>query len=216
MEDHQDRDGRQNQGSDLKAGGRERGKRIQDALAEHQLDLLVCALPKNVLMISGYCPVVGTGVALAFQGGANILLIPEDEADLAMLGWADAVHTFSPASLHRVRTVVEAIEKPLADLIRGRQWRIGYEAGGSSEPASYAAMHLYGGRMSNLIGTCVPQSVLIPADEILTELKGRKTAFEIGRIRTACEIAAEAFVAAARFGWWLKMKSTWPITCATA
>jgi hypothetical protein len=90
------------------------------------------------------------------------------------------------------------------------------QAGGGSEPASYAARHLYGGRMASLLSSCFPQSVLIPADEILTELKGRKTAFEIGRIRTACEIAAEAFVAAARFGWWLKMKSTWPITCATA
>lgn len=198
MEDHQDGDGRQDSGSHLKTSGRERGERIQIALAEHELDLLVCALPMNVVMMSGYWPVVGVGVALAFRGGPIVLLIPADETDLAASGWADAVHAFKPASLERVGTVAEAVEKPLADLAGGQGWRIGYETGGGSEPASYAAMHLYGGGMAGLLGACFPQSVLIPADEILTELRARKTGVEIEHIRTACEIAAGAFAEAAR------------------
>lgn len=138
------------------AAGQERSVRIQDALREHQLDLLVCALPTNVLMMSGYWPVVGAGTALAFRNGPIVLLIPADESDLATLGWADSVHTFKPASLQTVETVADAIEKPLAGLAGGRGWRIGYEAGAISEPASYAAMHLYGGRMASLIGACFP------------------------------------------------------------
>ena len=35
---------------------------IQDALREHRLDAIVCALPANVLMLSGYWPVVGTAI----------------------------------------------------------------------------------------------------------------------------------------------------------
>ena len=182
----------------MTAAGQERGKRIQDALREHQLDLLVCALPANVLMMSGYWPVVGAGTALAFRNGPTVLLIPADESDLATSGWADAVHTFQPGSLQRVETVAEAIEKPLAGLAGGPGWRIGYEAGESSEPASYAAMHLYGGRMAGLLGACFPQPVLVPAHEILADLRARKTAVEIQRIRTACEIAGEAFVEAKR------------------
>jgi Xaa-Pro aminopeptidase len=197
MEDHQDRHGRQNPRSDLSVAGLERGRRIQNALLEYRLDLLVCALPANVLMMSGYWPVVGAGAALAFRGGPIVLLIPADEYDLAARGWADAVHTFKPASLQSVGTVADAIEKPLAALAGGPGWRIGYEAGASSEPASYAAMHLYGGRMASLIGTCFPQSELFPADEILADLRARKTGAEIERIRTTCEIAAEAFVLAA-------------------
>jgi hypothetical protein len=46
----------------LKRSGSERKRRIQAALAERQLDLLVCALPMNVLMISGYWPAVRIGV----------------------------------------------------------------------------------------------------------------------------------------------------------
>jgi Xaa-Pro aminopeptidase len=94
--------------------------------------------------------------------------------------------------------VADAIEKPLANLADGRGWRIGYEAGPTSEPASYAAMHLYGGEMAHLLAACFPQSALIPADEILMELRARKTKVEIERIRTACEIAGGAFAETAR------------------
>jgi Xaa-Pro aminopeptidase len=180
------------------SAGSERRNRIQNALRENQLDLLVCALPANVLMMSGYWPVVGTGVALAFRGGPLVLLIPEDEIDLTASAWADAVRSFEPATLRKVGTPAEAIEKPLSELAKGRGWRIGYEAGASSEPASYAAMHLYGGGMAGLIGACFPQSVLVPADEMLTELRARKTAVEIDRIHRACEIAGRAFAEAAR------------------
>jgi Xaa-Pro aminopeptidase len=177
----------------LSAAGRERTDRIQNALREYGIDLLVCALPSNVLMMSGYWPVVGTGVALAFSGGPISLLIPEDEADLTASGWADEVHTFKPASLQSVNTPADSIRTQLADLAGDRRWRIGYEGGASSEPASYAAMYLYGGRMASLLATCSPGSVPIPADDMLTELRARKTKTEIERISTACDIARDAF-----------------------
>lgn len=180
----------------MKTSGSERAEQIQTALGEHGIDLLVCALPANVLMASGYWPVVGTGVALAFAKGQIRLLIPEDEAELAASGWADEVHTFQPGSLGKMQTAAEAIEKRLAELAGSGRWRIGYEAGACSEPASYAAMHLYGGGMAALLASCFPEAVLIPADDMLAELRARKTGAEIERIRTACEIARGAFAAA--------------------
>lgn len=180
----------------MKTSGRERAEQIQTALGEHRIDVLVCALPANVLMISGYWPVVGTGVALAFAEGPIRLLIPEDEAELAASGWADEVHTFQPGSLKNMQTAAEAIERPLAELAGGRRWRIGYEAGTCSEPASYAAMHLYGGGMAGLLARCFPDAIPIPADDMLAQLRARKTGAEVERIRTACEIARAAFAAA--------------------
>jgi Xaa-Pro aminopeptidase len=111
---------------------------------------------------------------------------------------------------------VAEIEKPLAKLANGRRWRIGYESGGGSEPSSYAAMHLYGGRMADLMDICFLQSVLIPADEILMELRTRKTGIEIERIRTACEIAGAAFIDAARYGAAGNSELRSPISCAMA
>ena len=96
-------------------------------------------------------------------------------------------------------TVADAIEKPLTGLAGGRGWRIGYETGASSEPASYAAMHLCGERMASLIETCFPESEWIPADEILAVLRARKTRVEVECIRRACGIAGEAFVQGAGF-----------------
>ncbi len=175
----------------------ERRERIRNALGEQQIDALICALPGNVLMMSGYWPVVGTGVAIASADGAIRLLIPEDEADLAASGWADEVRTFHPSSLQTLDTAAEAITKPLSNFASGAPCRIGYEAGAASEPASYSAMHLYGGRMASLLSTCFPHAVLVPADDMLMHLRARKTSEEIRRIRTACTIAAGAFAAAA-------------------
>src|SRR6185437_4975129 len=79
----------------------ERVDRIRSALRENQWDLLVCALPMNVLLLSGYWPVVGTGVAVASSEGKICLLVPEDEKDLARRGWADEIVADRPHCIYR-------------------------------------------------------------------------------------------------------------------
>lgn len=174
----------------------ERVDRIRIALRNNQLDLVICALPKNVLLLSGYWPVVGTGVALVTSDGKVALLVPEDEEDLAKDGWADEVRTFKPGSLDQLITTAQAVRTPLGHLVgsicRGPV-RIGFEAGETSEPASYAAMHLYGGEMQSLLKEALPDSTPLAADEMLADLRARKTDFEIGKLRTACKIAGQAF-----------------------
>ena len=174
----------------------ERVDRIRIALRNNQLDLVICALPKNVLLLSGYWPVVGTGVALVTSDGKVALLVPEDEDDLAKDGWADEVRTFKPGSLDQLITTAHAVRTPLGHLVssiyRGPV-RIGFEGSETSEPASYAAMHLYGGEMQSLLKAAVPDSTPLPADKVLADLRARKTDFEIGKLRTACKIAGQAF-----------------------
>ena len=174
----------------------ERVDRIRRALQDKQWDLLVCALPKNVLLLSGYWPVVGTGVAVASSDGRIRLLVPEDEEDLAKSGWADEVRTFKPGSLQKLTTAAEAIRSPLQELLNGfskEPVRTGFEDRETSEPASYAAMHLYSGTMRPLLGEVLPNATLVPADKELGALRARKTEVEVGQLRTACEIAGKAF-----------------------
>ena len=174
----------------------ERVERIRLVLQEEQWDLLICALPKNVLLLSGYWPVVGTGVAIASSEGRVSLLVPEDEEDLANSGWADEVRTFKPGSLHKIVTAAEAIQSPLRELIESfskSAVSVGFEDGATSEPASYSAMHLYGGAIRTLLEEALPKASLNPADELLSRLRATKTKFEISRLRTACEIAGKAF-----------------------
>ena len=112
-------------------GNSERVDRIRDALRKNKWDLVVCALPMNVLLLSGYWPVVGTGLAVASKEGRISLLVPEDEEDLARQGWADEVRTFKPGSLNEVISTAEAIRAPLkyiAQEFSAEPVRAGFEA----------------------------------------------------------------------------------------
>ena len=175
----------------------ERIDQIRSALRENHWDLLVCALPMNVLLLSGYWPVIGTGVAIAFADGHVSLLVPEDEGDLAKHGWADDVRTFKAGSLDELTTPAKAIHSPLRKLAESSlaaPVRVGFEAQETSEPASYAAMHLYNGTMRTLLEEAIAIATIIPADAALARLRARKTTVEIEQIRTACRVAERAFV----------------------
>ncbi|HLJ15566.1 MAG TPA: Xaa-Pro peptidase family protein [Bryobacteraceae bacterium] len=179
----------------------ERIDRIQSALRENEWDLVVCALPMNVLLFSGYWPVVGTGVVFASCDGRIGLLVPDDEKDLTKHSWANDIRTFQPGSLDKTVTPAEAICAPLRDFAKSFSRgpaRIGFESQEVSEPASYAAMHLYGETMRKLLDQTFDRATLISADEVLADLRAFKTAFEISQIRTACQIAETGFRAGAR------------------
>ncbi len=148
-----------------------------------------------MLLLSGYWPVVGTALVLAGQE-RTILIVPRDEAALAQRGWADEVEQFEPGSLDRLGTVRQAVRDLLASAarqLRVDRGRIGFEADEWYEPASYAAMHLYGAAMKPLLAESLPRAAVESADEMLAELRAVKTPAEIERIRTACRIAAAAF-----------------------
>src|SRR5436305_1543967 len=132
----------------------ERRARNAAALPDAGVDAFICALPQNVLLLTGYWPVLGTSIALATRAGEVALLVPEDEADLARHGWADRVLAFQPAALDRMQSIADAIREPLTKMgaaLSQAQARIGYEAGEASQPAPYAALHVYGAGIIELL-----------------------------------------------------------------
>lgn len=174
----------------------ERIERIKKTLQTANLDALVCTLPTNILMLSGYWPVVGTALAVATREGQVAVLAPPDEEELAQLGWASRIETFQPGSLSKLTTPVEAIHAPLAQLVQNLgigQGRIGYEGTDMFQPASYASMHLYGAAMAGLLAGVMPQATLVDAYYELVQLRASMTPAEIGQMRTACEVAAFGF-----------------------
>src|SRR5574338_1385223 len=120
----------------------ERVERNRQALKDAGIDVLVCSLPMNVLLLSGYWPVVGTSLAVFTSEGRSVVLAPEDEKELAAKGWADEVQTFQTGSLDELKSPVEAVGGPLRQVGSGvgRSSRVGFESATVSEPASYAAM----------------------------------------------------------------------------
>lgn len=157
----------------------ERNDRIREALAEAGLDGVVCALPANVLMLTGYWPVVGTSIAVVGRDGRNAIVAPEDERDLAEP--CAETHTFSSVSQ------AEGVLRRLLRDFGLEHGVVGCESGEIYEPASYASMHLYGRRLMEWLGSPVP------ADDMLARLRSVATPMELDRIRRACRIAALAF-----------------------
>jgi Xaa-Pro aminopeptidase len=173
----------------------ERARRITSSLAGAGMDAFVCALPVNVLLLSGYWPVIGTSVAVATREGTVQLLVPEDEEELAARGRADKVRTFAPGSLSELKSASEAVRAPLCETLKslglGRGSVIGYESGECFEPASYASVHLYGSAIKRMLEE--EFSALAPADGLLARERAALTPHEVGRVRVACRVAEEAF-----------------------
>jgi len=88
------------------------------------MSALVCALPKNVLLLSGYWPVVGTSLVVAGREKI-ILIVPEDERELAAGGWADEIVTFEPGSLNEIRSAGRALSQPLNKALQTLHLRAG-------------------------------------------------------------------------------------------
>lgn len=170
---------------------------IRRAMREEGLTALLCTLPSNVLLTTGYWPVVGTSVVVAGLH-RTIAIVPEDERALAERGWADEVRAFEPGSLERIFGVMDAaaplVREAARDLGLSGE-RVGYEARGAFEPASYVAMHVYGAGTLELLREASPDAQPSGADALLARLKAVKTPREVEGIRAACRIAERAFVA---------------------
>ncbi len=179
------------------ARDRERIERVRDGLREAGLAAVVCAFPSNVLMLSGYWPVVGTSMAVVTAEGELGVVAPEDEKELAERSGADVLLAFQPLSLKDLTPPEESVLQPLQELARKlgiKHGRVGYEAGWMSEPSSYAAMTLYAGETGEMLSQALPKdAVLEPADALLARPRGVKTPTEIERLREACRIAGEGF-----------------------
>jgi Xaa-Pro aminopeptidase len=178
------------------ASGKERIERIKQALSQEFLDALVCTLPTNVLMLSGYWPVVGTAVVVATADGRVAVLAPKDEHELAHEGWADDVRTYSPSSLEHPTTVQEAIHLPLRTLLEEKglsSARIGYEDGGIYEASSYAAMYQFQAGIKDVLEQATQQVQLTSAMGALMRLRSTLTAEEVDQVRQACTLVGQAF-----------------------
>lgn len=178
-------------------GDDERVASIRSALEASSLGGLVCALPSNVLLVSGYWPVIGTSCAVV--GVRNTVVVaPRDEYELARAGWADAIVTYDAGSLENLDPVAQDIREPLRTAIdrAGLEGaRVGVESGAQHEPSTYVGAFRFGPALGELLRD---QGLTpVPADDALSRLRSRVTSREHDAIARACAIARRAFVAGA-------------------
>jgi Xaa-Pro aminopeptidase len=174
----------------------ERVSRILAALRELHLDALVCALPMNVLMLSGYWPVVGTAVAVCTRDGEVWIAAPEAESEFAAAAKPTQLEHFAPGSLKDLGGLPAG--RALAKLWQGpameTKMRVGVETDPATVPVGYSALHIYMSALREFLERELSLT-LVPADAALAQLRAVKTPREIDFIRAACAFAHRGFAA---------------------
>ncbi len=172
---------------------------IERELQARKWDAVVCTLPMNVLMVSGYWPYLGAAIAIATREDKILLLTPTDDFEPASQSWADEVKSFEIGSLTELRGIEEAVRGPLSHLMRRAGLHagsvIGYEDAPEVEPSTYAAMNIYGAAMPRVLAEAVHGITLERAGDMLSQLRSRLTAREVGCLRQACEIVRQSYEA---------------------
>jgi Xaa-Pro aminopeptidase len=180
----------------LPATDPDRYQRIISALQRLQLDGFFCSLPSQVLLLSGYWPVMGLSAVIFTAGGEVWLLLPEDEEEIAQQSSAAERKLFQPARLDAIADAQTAMRGPLIELFKTLKLdsaRIGIDASGTFQPASYAVMNVYLSGLHDQLRAEFPCLQLISADRSFEELKGSKTRCELEKIRATARIAQAAF-----------------------
>jgi Xaa-Pro aminopeptidase len=175
----------------------QRVQRIVQALQKNDWDALVCTLPMNVLLLSGYWPFVGAAIAVATREGKIGVLAPDDAARVASQGWADELGTFQMGSLDDLRDLEEIVRDPLTQMLRSVGLRAGnrvaYEDAAEVEPATYAALNIYGAAVPRLLCRTIPGISLAHGSAALSDLRSVLTQREVNCVREACQIVQRSY-----------------------
>jgi Xaa-Pro aminopeptidase len=177
----------------------ERHRRIRSALARSAVDVLVCSAPTEVLLLTGYWPVLGASVAVFDSSGEVYAIVPEDEAELAGSTSAARLIAYRPYSLDRLSTPIRALAGPLSNLLKSMNLsgkNLGVEFRQRMEPATYAASIEYYGALIDLLESMHLSAHFVSCDPVLEPLKAAKTPTELEIMRKAARIAAIGFAQA--------------------
>jgi len=176
----------------------ERLDQVRRALQARELDALVCRLPENILLLSGYWPMNGFAMLVLPVVGEPVLIAPVAEVELAQEGWVEDVRTF-PWGLVDSGDPFESIARILGQIARAQGLagcRVGYEGSFEFIAAPYVAAEpgVVSGVTLGILQKAFGDG-LVDATDLLHKLRARKTPDEIQRLRLAHEIARYALEA---------------------
>lgn len=176
----------------------ERTRRARAALDAAGIAAVVCRLPENVLLLSGYWPMNGFALLVFPADHEPVLVAPDAESELAHDGWVRDVRTF-PWGLVDSGDPFASIEQRLTQVaaelgLAGRP--IGYEGSFefvaapyvSAEPSIVSRVTI--GILERAFGPDLRDST-----DLIHELRAQKTADEIAHLRVTQEIARLALQA---------------------
>lgn len=167
----------------------ERIERVRAAIQQAGLDGIVCTMPENLLMLTGYWSRLGLSLAWFPAEGDPELLIPDTEIDVAEVGWIRDIRSY-PGELDANRPKVE-MAAFLKDKLRNVHGKVGYEGSFSqiAPPPLAGEPHVIDKGFVDMLAAHVGQDCLHDATNLIYELRSRKTPYEIEQIRRANQVA---------------------------
>ncbi|MBT9332381.1 M24 family metallopeptidase [Paracidobacterium acidisoli] len=171
----------------------ERLNRMRLAMEAQGLDALVVSLPENVLLLSGFWPMIGASVLVFPLHGAPVCILPECyEGDAKQL--FETVQTLRyPYGILEAPECLSAVKSLLQEASSGLSWkRIGYEGSFHTTAPSWncAEFLLLPVNTPAFLQSVFPDSELIDASRLLQSERALKTSFEADKLRRASEISS--------------------------
>ena len=177
----------------------ERHARTMADLLASSHDALLCSSATEVLLLTGYWPVMAASVALFGSDGAVKVIVPEDEMDLAKQTTSAELIPYKPAGLHTLQSPIECLRGPLHDAMSSmglKHASIGMQLSQGVQPSSYAVSNEFRTALPSLVEDLVPHASIASCDQLLEKMKAVKTSKELALLRTASAVASDGFAAA--------------------
>ena len=179
---------------------------MRTAMEIAQFDALVLRLPENVLLLSGFWPMIGAAFLVFPLDGTPVCIIPECYKAEALSALRSVQPVFFPYGLTDSPSPDDAVRKLLSCLPGATKWRrIGYEASFEAIAPSWnsAESLVPAAGTISLFQSAFPNSFLVDASDLLKKERRTKTVYEISRLELASEISSiglEAFQYAVDIG----------------
>ncbi len=168
---------------------------MQSALANAQIDALVCRLPENVVMLSGYWPLCGWNFVVMPADGKAVCIHPDtEEREVAAELWDLETMSYKYGVVG-ADDQFAGIQRALTDLKHSNGWTsIGYEGNFEQIAPAFNAAEQYppAMRTREMLGEVFGHDNLVDATALILKERARKTDHEQEKIRIVNEISVFA------------------------
>jgi Xaa-Pro aminopeptidase len=174
----------------------QRREMILDELEASGLEALISVSPTEVLLLTGYWPVMGTSLAICTRDGGRCVVIPKDELELATATSDAEFLTYEPSTLEHLEPLAEVLQGPVKKVIsilELKSGKIGIDLRGGAQGSSYPSVHHFRLSVLPLLQKSAPNLITVSADSSFERLKAVKTEAEIAILRRVCGHTAASF-----------------------
>lgn len=171
----------------------ERLERMRRAMQNERLDALVLRLPENVLLLSGFWPMIGATYLVFPLDGVPHAIVPHCyEMEAARSLWEGNVSHYKHGVLDAEPTHI-AVAKSLAGIVQGKHWRrIGFEERFDVAAPSWNTAEFLAPSAQNreLLSSVFPSAEPVDVSTLIQVQRRTKTPYEMDKLRIASEISS--------------------------